>query len=113
MLRSLEAAFPTTLPVPLTPAAAEPPGLLKKHGEVVESRKAQGQAKTNGVIGHKSLASNPTVTRKVASDFGITGASSPPVRFGTPWLDVSKIAASYARHVRQRNADHRSRADGL
>ena len=48
-------------------------GMLKKHGAVVEGRKAQGQAKTGNVIGPKSLGSNiPTVTRKAAADLGIT-----------------------------------------
>jgi hypothetical protein len=48
-------------------------GLLKQNGEVVEGRTAQGQAKSAGVIGPKSLGSNNlTVTRKTAADLGIT-----------------------------------------
>jgi hypothetical protein len=60
-------------------------GLLKQHGSVVERRKAQAQTQAKGAR-HKSLVSSRrgkqgntelpsftrTVTRKVASDLGIT-----------------------------------------
>jgi hypothetical protein len=47
-------------------------GLLKQHGSVVDGRKAQAQTQAKGARPKSLGSSPPTVTRKVASDLGIS-----------------------------------------